>query len=351
MKTWLIGILIILVIGSIVAYNKIFSNSTKKEKAGGNNPSQQINIQGFVAREKKISNNVVASGTLLPAEQIELHPEVSGRIILLSINEGKVVAKGALLLKLNSSDLEAQYNKLLIQKENQAKIVERTKKLLEVDNISQQDYDQATTTLNGMLSDLALMRAQILKTEIRAPFSGVVGLRNVSLGAYIDPSTIIAKLQQTNPLKIDFSVPEKYSALVNEGDAVTFEVDGFTEKFTGKIYALEPGIDALTRSLKIRALVNNPSSKLHPGAFAKVNLNLADVKGIMVPSQAVIPQTRGKKVVVSKNGKAVFQTVETGMRDENNIQVLSGISEGDTVVTTGLLFVKPEQALKFTKVN
>jgi membrane fusion protein (multidrug efflux system) len=350
MKFWIPITIIVLVLGGVVYYNKIL---TKPKLAAGpaSGQPQEISLQGFVAKSKDLSNNVVASGTLMPAEQVEIHPEVAGRIISLNINEGKAVAAGTLLVKLYDADLQAQLRKLLVQKENQEKIVERSKKLLSADNISQQDYDLTTTQLNSILSDIDLVKAQIEKTQVRAPFSGIIGLRNVSLGAYVTPTTMIAKLQQVNPLKIDFFIPEKYSSTVSEGENVSFSVDGFPNDFTGKIYAIEPDIDQATRSLKIRALVNNPSAKLHPGAFAKVNLDIENITAVIIPTQAIIPQTRGKKVVISKNGKAVFQDVVTGLRDENNIQVTSGLAAGDTVVTTGLLFVKPDQNLKFTKVD
>lgn len=350
MKFWIPVTIIVLALGGVVYYNKVL---LKPKVVAGPPPGQslEISLQGFVAKSKNLSNNVVASGTLMAAEQVEIHPEVAGRIVSLNINEGRPVAAGTLLVKLYDADLQAQFRKLQVQKENQEKIVERSKKLLSADNISQQDYDLTTTQLNSILSDMDLIKAQIEKTQVRAPFSGVIGLRNVSLGAYVTPSTIISKLQQINPLKIDFFIPEKYSNTISEGEMVTFSVDGFKEEFTGKIYAIEPDIDQSTRSLKIRAFVNNPSAKLHPGSFAKVNLDIENITAIIIPTQAIIPQTRGKKVVISKNGKAVFQDVVTGLRDENNIQVTSGLSAGDTVVTTGLLFVKPEQSLKFTKVN
>ncbi len=350
MKFWIPVAVIVLLLGGVVYYNKI---GGKSKAVTGVSPgqSQEISLQGFVAKSRNLTNNVVASGTLMPAEQIEIHPEVAGRIIVLRINEGKPVAAGTLLVKLYDADLQAQLRKLVVQKENQEKIVERSKKLLSADNISQQDHDLTTTQLNTILSDIDLIKAQIDKTEVRAPFNGVIGLRNVSLGAYVTPTTLIAKLQQINPLKIDFFVPEKYAVSIAEGEKVSFKVDGFREDFSGKIYAIEPDIDPATRSLKIRAFVNNPAAKLHPGAFAKVNLDIENITAVVIPTQAVIPQTRGKKVVISKDGKAVFQEVVTGFRDENNIQVTSGLAAGDTVVTTGLLFVKPDQSLKFTKVD
>lgn len=350
MKFWIPVTLIVLILGGVIYYNKVL---TKSQTVSGPPPGgpPEITVQGFVAKSQNLANSVVASGTLMPAEQIEIHPEVAGRITTLHINEGKPVGAGTLLVKLYDADLKAQLRKLLVQKENQEKIVERSKKLLNADNISQQDHDLTVTQLNTILADIDLIKAQIAKTEVRAPFSGIIGLRNVSLGAYVTPATLIAKLQQINPLKIDFFVPEKYSATIAEGDKVSFSVEGFSERFSGKIYAIDPDIDPATRSLKIRAFVNNPATKLHAGAFAKVNLDVAAITAIMVPTQAIIPQTRGKKVVVAKNGRAVFQEIVTGLRDENNIQVVSGLSAGDTVVTTGLLFVKPDQSLKFTKVE
>jgi membrane fusion protein, multidrug efflux system len=351
MKSWMAIVLFLIIVGGIIFYNKFLHPAQKAAAPPPGAAAQTISIQGYVVKTKSLSNSVVASGTLLAAEQIELHPEVSGRIVQLNINEGKTVARGTLLVKLYDADLQAQLRKLIVQQANQQKTVERTRQLLQADNASQQDFDLVTTQLSGFNSDIDLIKAQIAKTEIRCPFEGVIGLRNVSLGAYVSPTTIIARLQQINPLKIDFFVPEKYSASVRDGQPVVFEVDGFTEKFMGKIYAVEPDVDQATRSLKIRAMVNNPSSRLYPGTFAKVSMDMGNVQAVLVPTQAIIPQTRGKKVIVARQGKAVFQNVETGTRTESNIQVISGLSAGDTVVTTGLMFVKPEQKLKFVKVE
>ncbi|MBC8112463.1 MAG: efflux RND transporter periplasmic adaptor subunit [Verrucomicrobia bacterium] len=310
-----------------------------------------IAVNVFVASSKNVANNIVSSGTLLANEQIEIHPEVSGRIIMLNIQEGRNVTKGTLLIKLYDGDLQAQYRKLLVQIQNAEKTEARTKQLLAKEAASQADYDLAITQLNAVKADLELVAAQIQKTEIRAAFNGRIGLKSVSQGAYISPTTVIASLQQIDPLKMDFSIPEKYSSQITENDKVTFEVDGFSEKFTGKIYAIEPGIDASTRTIKIRALVNNNAAKLYPGAFAKVSIDLKALNALMIPSQAIIPQTRGKQVVLVKNGKANFTKVETGVRNENQVQVTSGISEGDTVVITGLMFVKPDGMVKIAKVE
>ena len=351
MKIWITIAIVAVLLGGVIFYNKVISKSNDKTAGPPPGQTQEISIQGFIAKTKRISNNVIASGTLIPAEQVELRPEVAGKIVLLRINEGRQVAKGTLLVKLYDADLQAQLRKLQVQKANQVKTLDRTKRLLDADNVSQQEYDLVETQLNTILSDMDLVRAQIEKTEVRAPFNGLIGLRNVSMGAYVTPSTVIAKMQQVNPLKIDFFVPEKYASAVGAGKQVLFQVDGFDEQFSGKVYAIEPDVDQLTRNLKIRAFVDNPSAKLHAGAFAKISLDISDTKAVIIPTQAVIPQTRGKKVIMSKNGKAFFQDIETGLRDANNIQVTNGLSAGDTVVITGLIFVKPDQSLKFTKVE
>jgi membrane fusion protein (multidrug efflux system) len=331
----------------------LMSSCKKSETKATNTPAQNpaaMPVNVFVAVNKDLTDNVISSGTLLAAEQLEIHPEISGRITMLNIQEGRQISKGTLLVKLYDGDLQAQLQKLYAQKENDEKNEQRAKQLLARDAASQQDYDLVSTQLKTTLADIELVKAQILKTEIRAPFSGVIGLRNVSPGAYVSPSTTIANLQQTDPLKVDFFVPEKYSSRLSVNKSVVFEVDGFTEKFKGNIYAIEPGIDQATRSIKIRAMVANTGAKLHPGAFAKVRLDIQDIKAVMVPTQAIIPQTRGKQVVLLKNGKAAFRKVETGLRNENQVQVTSGLAEGDTVITTGLMFVKPDAPLKVGKV-
>ncbi len=350
MKAWVSIGVVVLIIGGIIFYNKVLSKPQKQPTTSGGQ-AQPISIQGFIANTRNLTNHVVASGTLMPAEQIELHPEVSGRITQLSINEGNSVAKGTLLVKLYDADLQAQLQKLNVQRNNQEKIVERTKRLLDADNVSQQDYEGVVTQLNSLQADISLVKAQIAKTELRAPFSGVIGLRNVSPGAYVTPATIIASLQQVNPLKIDFFLPEKYAATIKPKARITFDVDGFEEDFSGQVYATEPAIDQNTRSLKVRALVDNSQTRLHAGAYAHVKMDMSEIEAVMVPTQAIIPQARGKQLIVAKNGKATFLNIETGLRDENTIQITKGLSAGDTVVTTGVIFVKPNQDLKFSKIE
>ncbi|MCW5906785.1 MAG: efflux RND transporter periplasmic adaptor subunit [Chitinophagales bacterium] len=342
---------IILLIAGIIIYNKFLHPKEAGQKGPAGGPPKDLAVSGFIVQPQTIDNNIIASGTLLAFEEVNLQPEVAGRIIELNVSEGSVVAKGALLVKLFDADLQAQLKKLLLQKETAEKTETRLKQLLAANGIGQQEYDNALIQLNNIKADIEQTQAQISKTEIRAPFSGVVGLRYVSNGAYVTPSTLIATLQQIDVLKIDFTVPEKYASVLAKSDAVKFSVDGFDETFSGKVFAIEPRVDEATRTIRVRALVQNTKSKLYPGAFAKIELGLKKIENaLMVPTQCVIPEARNKKVIVVKDGKATFAKVETGIRNESYIQITNGVEAGDTIVASALMSVKPDAGVKIVKV-
>ena len=323
--------------------------------AGGGGRGSGGPISVFVAAYQNLKEDVVSSGSLLPNEQVDIYPEASGRIVSLNIQEGRPVAQGTLLIKIYDGDLQAQLLKLRAQQENAQRTEDRNKQLLARGGISQQEYDLATTNLRSASADIDIIGANIRRTEIRAPFSGIIGLRNVSPGAVVTPGTLIARLQQISSLKLDFSIPERYGPQVKPGNTVSFLVDGATQPSQGVVFAIDPGVDEQTRNLRIRARVSNPLAggvrpKFRPGTFAKVTLTIQNERSVVVPTQAVIPQTRSVQVVVVKNGKARFQDVTTGIRTASVIQILSGLAVGDTVATSGLLFLKPDSPVKIGKV-
>jgi membrane fusion protein (multidrug efflux system) len=187
---------------------------------------------------------------------------------------------------------------------------------------------------------------------IYAPFNGRLGLKNISPGAFVTPQTIIAVIRQTDQLKLDFTLPEKYTGKMKVGQTVTFHVEGNEKKFIARVIALESGVSENTRSLNVRAIVTNKNAELLPGAFAKVETNFApDTSALMIPTQAVLPQARGKKIILYQGGIAKFTDITTGARDTTYIQVLSGVKSGDTIVTTGLLSVRPEAIIQINKVT
>lgn len=367
MKRWIAIGLVLVILGGIIVYNKVLhpapgaspggpggggnaggANAGKGGlgRAGGPAPA----VDGFVVISKNLKEDIVSSGSLLAAEQVDIYPEISARITQLNIQEGRPVAKGALLVKLFDADLRAQLQKLQSQADNARRTEDRNKQLLDRGGISQQEYDIVTTNLRSSLADIELVRANLQRTEIRAPFSGIIGLRNVSSGAVVSPSTLIARLQQVTSLKLDFSIPEKYGQAVRRGSMISFLVDGATKPSQGVVYAIEPGVEEQTRNLRIRARVSNTSLQYRPGTFARVTLTIQNEKSLVVPTQAVIPQTRTNQVVLIKNGKALFKDVQTGLRTAGTIQILSGLQAGDTVATTGLLFLKPDSPVKIGRV-
>ena len=299
-----------------------------------------------------VDDVIYTTGTLMANEEIQLRSEVSGLITDIYFREGQPVEENDLLVKINDSELQAQLTRAQYRLELAEEREARQKKLLEKGGISQEDYDATLNEVNVLRSEVQLIKAQIDKTEIRAPFDGRIGLRYVSDGSYISPTTQIASLQNIDPIKIDFSIPERYAAKVEEGDVIHFTVQGTDEVFEGKIYAIEPKIDAETRTLQIRARSDNEQQKLLAGGFANLDLTLETITNAkMIPTIALVPELQGQKVYLYKNGQVVQQSVQTGLRTESMVQITEGVEFGDTVLTTGLLQVRPGMPVQVTEVQ
>ena len=347
--------LTLLLLATIAIFSCGKSDSAKENAAPGSGGAKTgfnvTAVEGFVVKPTVLTETVTASGTLVPAEETELHPEASGRVVAINLPEGRSVSKGTLLLKIFDEDLKTQISKLEIQIK-QAEITEqRLGDLLKVKGVSQQEYDLAVLQTQTLKSELELLRINIRKTELRAPYDGIIGLRKISPGAYVTPTNAIATIRSSQALKLDFSVPEKYSALIRSGQTVTFTVGGDSKTHTATVQATEQSISTDNRNLLVRAIVRD-SRGLLPGAFAEVNLSLGNnLKALMIPNQAIIPQARDKKVIINKNGKATFVTVKTGIRQAGMIEITNGIQAGDTVATTGMLFLRPDASLLFSKIE
>ncbi|MFI5148277.1 MAG: efflux RND transporter periplasmic adaptor subunit [Bacteroidia bacterium] len=341
MKKW--PIIIIILVAALVVIKVLFLKGNSPDKQGGaaSKPAPS-NVTVTVVHAATFDTHIVATGTTLSNEEVDLKPEVSGKIVQILFKEGDQVEKGALLLKLNDADLVAQLKKLDLQRKLAAEKEGRLKKLLEIKGVSQEEYDAALNTVQGTDADIEFTRAQIAKTELRAPFNGIIGLKSVSEGSYVSPTVKIASMQQIDPIKIDFFVPEKYSGSIHKGQKLIFHTAGLPEAFDGQIYAIEPKIDLATRTLQLRAICPNKEGKIHPGAFAKIEVVLKETAGtILIPTEALIPVLKGQNVYLCKGGKAVSRPVETGSRTDIQIEITKGLSEGDTVITTGIMQLKP----------
>lgn len=306
----------------------------KKESSENRSPLKVATITVATAPFAEV---LTSTGSLRAEESVELQAEINGKVIAINFTEGAHVQQGALLVKLNDADLRATRQRAFQRKKLGVLREQRLAKLVKEGVARQEEYDTAFNELQVQNAEIELAEAQIAKTEIRAPFSGVVGLRYVSEGAFVNAATRVATLQRLDQLKIDFSIPEKYAGRIKPGTPITFTVAGGDRKFNGKIYAFDPRIDAATRSVLLRALVPNDEARLLPGGFANVELPLSELNdAILIPAEAVIPGVTDKNVYVMNGGKAERRIVETGTRTASQVHILSGLKPGDVVITSGL---------------
>jgi membrane fusion protein (multidrug efflux system) len=330
------GILIIVFYGC--------KSKSKSSKAPKPNPPTIVDV--MIAVPQPVSNIIEANGSVVANEYVELHPEVSGRLTYLKVAEGSHVSQGTVIAKINDADLRAQLGKSKVQLDLAETTVGRYKQLLDVSGINQSDYDIAVNAVNGYKADIQYTQSLIDKTVIRAPFSGVVGLRQVSPGAYVSPSTVIATIQQVSQVKIDFTLPEAYGNIIKNGATIEVALDannGKREKAV--IVATEPGANTDTRNIKVRAVLQK--AVVNPGAFVKVYIDEGGNRtSILVPTNAIIPDDKNNQVVVVKGGTANFVNVQTGNTLSNMVEITSGLHQGDSVVVAGVLFARPKAKLK-----
>lgn len=330
-------------------------NSEKKDSSGSNGfkkESEALQVEGMVIQPRSIYQKVEVTGTILANESTEIRPEISGKIVQLNIREGANVQRGSLLVKIFDGDLQAQLKKLEVQLKIAEKAEDRQRELLKIGGISQQDYDLALLQVSNIKADIELTKVNIGKTEIRAPYDGRIGLKNVSPGAYVSPAQLLTTITQLNRIKVEFSVPEKYSAQVADGLPVEVLIEDNGKIYPANVIARESIIDENTRNLRVRALLRDKDDVLVPGSFAKVMIILGkNDHAIMIPSNAVIPQGRNKQVAIFHDGIAKMTGITTGVRDSSRIQVTSGLDMGDTLITTGLMFVKDSAKIKLTQLS
>jgi len=331
----------------------VFASCKSKSKQGDNKskPNQPVIVDVLIAEKESINDIIEANGTVIPNEFVELRPEVSGRLIYLNLPEGKMISKGTVIARVNDADLLAQMARSRVQMDLAQKTVDRFKQLLDVNGLNQADYDVALNQVNTLKADVVYTQTLVDKTVVKAPFSGVAGLRQVSPGAYVTPATIISSLQQVDEVKVDFTLPEMYGNVIKTGSLVDVEVDAVTkERGRAIILATEPGANTNTRNLQVRALLKG--AKANPGAFVKVYINAGKNRSsIKVPANCIIPDDRNNQVILVKKGKASFVNIQTGLREANIVEVTKGIEVGDSIVVTGVLFARPNAQVNVREVK
>ncbi len=308
--------------------------------AGG--PPKGLPVKAVPVKVGDVSNEVTAVGSLLAEESVVIRPEIDGRLLELHFQEGQSVGRGAKLVTLDASEVQAQLAAANAQVRTDEQRLERTKELLDQKFISQDAYDVAKNNYQRSVAVKEEIQARLDKTVIRAPFPGVVGLRQVSPGAYLKKGDDIARLENIASIKLDFRVPEVYASQVKVGQAVAIRLDAFpAEAFTGRIFAMEPMVDERTRTMLLRARVNNQGFKLKPGMFVRVALTLETRQNaILVPEPAIWPQGQESYVYRVVDDKALLTKIEIGQRRPGEVEVVAGLSPGDVVITEGQMKMK-----------
>ncbi len=326
----------------------LFACKEKTKPTDKFNVNAPVSVDIAIAAAQVVDKVIEVNGSVVASEFVDIRPESNGRIVFLQIPEGKMVTAGTVLAKLNDADLQAQMQKIKVQLALAIINEQRNYKLLEAKGINQSDYDISLQQVNSLKADIAYTQSLIDKTVIKAPFAGQMGLKQVSLGAYISTATTIVSLQKVDQLKVDFTLPEIYQNYIKVGKKVTVEsISNPGVKMNATIAAIEPQIIATSRNIKVRA---NLQGKLLPGAYTKVFLGENQQKpSILVPSNIIIPDSKVKQLVVVREGKAKFISVETGYRTASAVEITAGVKLGDSLVVAGMLFVRDGSDLKIGK--
>ena len=322
------------------------SRSGSPPARGASSRSATVAVRTVTVRPRTLTERLSTTGTVRANEDVELVVEIAGKVSGIHFREGSRVQAGQLLLEIDDTQLRAERERAAHRVGLAERSEARQRRLLDDGLTSQEEYDFAQSELNVLRAELALAEARLIKTRIKAPFAGIIGLRDVSVGSYLTPQTRIATLQDVNPVKIDFSVPEKYVGYMGAGASIQFRTKGSEKPHTGTVVAVEPFVDLDTRSLTVRAQSPNPDGLLVPGAFADVEIVVRRIEGALaVPNRAVIPELGGKKVFVAEDGEARPRSVETGLRTAELVEVTEGLQPNDRVIVTAIQRLRPGLAV------
>lgn len=329
----------------LTAADKIMSGKSKKGR-------QVLNVNAKIIKPQSLTDEFTTTGVLLPDEEVDLSFETSGKIVEINFEEGTSVKKGQLLAKVNDRQLQAQLQRLVSQLKLAEDRVFRQDALLKRDAVSKEAYEQVKTDLATLNADIEIIKANIELTELRAPFDGVIGLRQVSIGTYASPTTVVAKLTKITPLKVEFSVPERYAKQIKKGTNLNFSVEGNLDAFGAQVYAVESAIDPNLHQFTARALYPNVKHILLPGRYASVLLKKDEIENaIAIPTEAIVPEMGKDKVYLYKSGKAEPVDIITGIRTASEVQVIRGLHMGDTIITSGTLQLRTGLAVTLDKID
>ncbi len=346
----------LLLIGIAYKFNfwgaKVANSTTTPTKVEAAPPKIPIAVKVYVVKNENLENKIQVIGSLVANEETMITPEVAGKITQIYFQEGAKVSKGQKLVQLNDQELQAQLKRLITQKDLLEQRRKRDEQLRKQEGISEQDWEALLADIRGKEAEIEVVKAQIVKLQVAAPFAGQLGLRQVSEGSFVSTNTPITTLTDQSTLKIDFFVPERYAPFVKQGTAIQFKVVDNATPYSAVVQAVEPKIDPTTRTMKVRAVCGNPRNELLAGSYANITILLETIKNTqLLPTEALIPEMEAKKVYQVKEGRAVAVKVETGIRTVDKVQILSGLQIGDSVIYSGILQIKPNGMVKILEVQ
>ena len=314
----------------------------KKADAGQAKPTG-LPVETAQVTVAPIRDELKATATLNSNESVVITTEISGKVSEISFTDGQKVSKGQVLLQLDQSVLSAERDRAQANLDLSEANIKRAELLLQEQAISERERDEAYAKWRLDEATLRLAEAQLAKTVIRAPFSGLLGLRRVSIGEYMRPGEVIVNLDDIDPIKVDFRVPEIFAHHLQTGQKIQMSVDAMPgEMFDGQVYAIDPQIDVNGRSVLLRAKVEQQDGPLRPGMFGRVNLVLEEKpNALMVPEEALIPKGDQQMVFKVVDGKVVAAEVTTGLRTKGQVEIVQGLEAGETVITAGHIKVRP----------
>ena len=332
---------IVLSILGAIAYKALWSKPAQAAASGGL-ARTALPVDLVIAKPENFTETIPVTGSIEANESVVLKSEVSGKITGIFFNEGQYVEQGELLIKVYDDDLQAQLTKAQANLKLTEDVEERQRLLLDREAISRQEYDVAYANLQAAQADVTLLRSQISKTEIKAPFDGRIGFRKVSPGEYITPGVDIASLVNDDPAKIQFTVPERYSQMLGTNTVIRYRMEGQPGERRATVYAVAPTIDQSTRTLQLKAIASNPNGKLIPGAMARIDVMMQTQHNvILIPAQAILSETSGQKIYIYRGGKPESVMVETGARTNDRVEITKGAAPGDSVIITGIMQITP----------
>lgn len=344
-----VGLVVVLIV-AMPAIRRAFAGDEGGEPVRAAQTGRILHVNAMVMGYENLEDKVTIVGLLYPDEAVDLSFETQGVITDIYFREGSHVRKGELLAKVNDRPLQAELRKLEVQLPLLRARVERQAQLLESKAVSEESLEAVKTELASLNADIEIVRARIAQAELRAPFDGMIGLRSVSAGTYAGPGVVISRLTKLDPLKLEFSLGEREASLIKVGQKVTFNAEG--RDYDATIYAVEPTIERGTLSRRARATVSNPGGKMQPGRAVSTDFSLRDIDdALMIPSIAMVAEMGRDVVYVYRNGVAKQVRVTNGGRTQSSVHIVDGLQKGDTLITSGVMQLRPDMKVVIDQIN